>query len=330
MYSKNELNSKARGGSELMAERLLTRLPEELVNEFQFILSRVRDIDESKFRIYWVHDLPWDPETNHLKNQTSIDRFHQIVFCGDWQYNQFQNICKLPWQSNIRVINNGIIPFSPEGKKSNEEIRLIYTSTPQRGLEILLPVFDALSKKYDNIHLDVFSSFKIYGWEERDKSYEPLYDMARNHPKITYHGFQPNEVVREHLEKAHILAYPSIWMECNSLAVIEAMSAGVMCVHPNYGGIVDSTGNLSISYPWLEDKNAHANEFYQVMCYAIENVLNDDLQNYLKFVKIYADQRYNIDGISSRWRGLLGSIVAQNPSKEIPKAPTSYFNYKVG
>lgn len=324
-FDKNELNSKARGGSELMAERLYERIDPTLIDQFQLILSRVRDVNPDKYRVYWIHDLPWDPELQHLSNPSSLNRFHKIVFCSHWQQSQFMNVLNVPYSPDIHVINTGIVPFE-DVVKEKETIRLAYTSTPQRGLEILLPVFDALSKKYDNIHLDVYSSFKIYGWEERDSAYEPLYKFCREHPKITYHGFQPNEVVREGLKKAHILAYPSIWMECNSAAIIEAMSAGLQVVAPNYGGIVDTTGNLGLHYAWTDDKNLHANMFYHIMCQVIEGITDDSQQNFLKFVKMYADQRYNINKIAGTWEGLFCSIVNAAPSKSI--APTSYFEYK--
>lgn len=327
-YDKNELNMKSRGGSELMAERLYERIDPELMDQFQLILSRVRDLDENKYRIYWLHDLPWDPELQHLSKPGSVDRFHKIIFCGHWQYSQSMNVLNLPFSPDIHVINTGIVPFD-YNVKENDTIRLIYTSTPQRGLDILVPVFDALCKKYSNIHLDVFSSFKIYGWEDADKQFEPLYQACIEHPNITYHGFQPNEVVREYLAKAHILAYPSTWMECSSASIIEAMSAGVQVVAPNFGGIVDTTGNLGLHYPWVEDKNLHAQMFYNIMSHVIESVTDQGQQDYLRFIKMYADQRYNIDKIAASWDGLLRSIVASNPPKELPSnKAVNFFEYK--
>ena len=64
--------------------------------------------------------------------------------------------------------------------KDKEKIRLVYTSTPQRGLEILVPVFEKLAEVHPDIHLDVFSSFKIYGWDDADKQFEPLYNRIRD------------------------------------------------------------------------------------------------------------------------------------------------------
>lgn len=328
MIERNEINKNSRGGSELQAERVRSYIPEDLLNQFQITTTRVRDLDEDKYRVYWIQDLPWDPELTHLADKSSVDRFHEIVFCSQWQYNQFQLIHNIPYQTNIKVINNGVVPIDLL-PKSDETIRLIYTSTPQRGLEILLPVFDALSKEFPNIHLDVFSSFKIYGWDESDRQYEQLYNTCRDHPNITYHGFQPNEVVREYLQKAHIFAYPSIWMECNSMAIAEAMSAGCMVIAPNYGGIVDGTGALGIHYQWVPDKQEHAQIFYNILKTAVNTVTSEEQQNYLNFVKVYADNRYSMDRIGLTWKSLLESVVARNPSKSLTlTASGKFFQYK--
>ena len=147
---------------------IASRLSPELTEHFQVICSRIRKIEEDKIRVYWVHDLPQDPETNHLRDPNSRDRFHKIVFCGNWQYNQYVNLLGVPQNESCVTLDTPIEPINYV-EKPKDEIRLIYTSTPQRGLAILVPVFIELSKKYPNLRLDVFSSFSIYGWNEADK-----------------------------------------------------------------------------------------------------------------------------------------------------------------
>lgn len=331
MFEENEISQKSQGGTEMVKRGLAERLPKELTDEFQIICSRVRKIDEEKIRVYWLHDLPEDPETNHLKDQSSRDRFHKLVFCGHWQYNQYVTKLGIPQDDKCVVIETPIDPIELK-PKDKDTVRLIYTSTPQRGLELLFPVFDKLCETHKNIHLDVFSSYKIYGWDEADKRFDKLYDKLKNHPNITYHGFQPNSVVKEHLQKAHILAYPSIWSECNSRSLIEAMSAGLMCVHPNYAGLSDTSGGLTFMYQYDEDVNKHANKFYHALNHAISVVNNDEMQNYLRFVKMYADSRFNWSRIVSQWEDVLSSLRAafNDPSsRKIQKSSEPFFHYVV-
>ena len=185
--------------------------------------------------------------------------------------------------------------------KDKEKIRIVYTSTPQRGLEILVPVFERLAVEHPDIHLEVFSSYKIYGWDEADKSYEPLYDRIRNHPQMTYHGFKPNEELKEFLNTAHIFAYPSIWTETSCRAMLESMSAGLVCVHPNLGALPETSGSLNIMYHSdMENKNTHANIFASNLLAAIKLIREKNQTNMINFNKVYVDSRYNIDFIDRK------------------------------
>jgi len=325
-FEENEISEKSQGGTESVKRELARRLPVGLADNFQIICSRVRKIEEDKIRVYWLHDLPEDPETNHLKDINSRKKFHKLVFCGNWQYSRYQQVLGVPYDRQSVVMDTPIDPL-PKTEKNFDTIRLIYTSTPQRGLEILVPVFEALANKHKNIHLDVFSSFKIYGWGESDQHFENLYNRIRNHPQMTYHGFAPNEIVREYLLKSHILAYPSIWLECNSRSVIEAMSGKLLCVHPNYGGLVDTSGGLNFMYQGDSNHQIHANVFYQMLDHAITSISSDDVQNYLQMVKLYADSRFAWPKIANQWKDLLEELLNQYPDVSSRRVKSDIFIY---
>jgi glycosyltransferase involved in cell wall biosynthesis len=229
------------------------------------------------------------------------------------------------------VIESGIepAPLSALQKPDDGKIHIVYTSTPQRGLEILIPVFKHLADQYPNIHLHVFSSFKIYGWDEMDRQFEPMYDEIRNHPQMTYHGYAPNNELKEFLNKCHIFAYPSIWLETSCRALLEAMSAGLICVHPTYGALPESSGGLNIMYRGdFEDRNHHCQILVQHLDAAIRTVGSDNHKNITNFNKIYVDGRYNINRIVSQWEVMLGDLKWRYPTIESRKAQKDMFVYR--
>jgi len=329
-WDENEISKNSKGGTEISHRSLAANIPLELQEHFQIIPSRVREIKEDKIRIYQVHDLAHDPEISHLKNKSSRDRFHKIIFNTNWHLNDCVKELGIPQDSKIDIIETPVEPITYV-PKSKDEVRLIYCSTPQRGLEILVPVFIELAKKYDNkIHLDVFSSFKIYGWEEMDQRHQPLYKKIQDHPRMTYHGFQPHEKVVECLQKAHILAYPCIWPESACRVLEEAMSAGLMAVHSNLAALSDTSGRLTLSYQYQDNPNEHANIFAQHLEYAINTVHQDEAQAYLSgFVKTYADMRFNLPGIAKKWENLMRSLLEQYPDAGARKEPEKQlFTYR--
>lgn len=316
----------ANGGTELMKRGLAQRVDPELLKEFQIFVSRVEEEpDETKLRIYWLHDLPGDPASEHLKDG-GWKKFHKLVFASNWQMQAYINYYQIPWSKCV-VLQNAIEPIPAHEKPNDGTIRLAYWSTPHRGLNLLVPVFEKLCEKYDNIELDVYSSFKLYGWEQRDEQYQDLFDQCKAHPKINYHGTVSNEELRKNLEKTHIFAYPSTWPETSCITLMEAMSAGLLCVHSNYAALPETAANWTMMYQYHEDLQQHAGLFYQVLNGAIESLNLDNVQQRIHSQQSYANVFYNWTIRKIQWEALMQSLL--NEDRSLPKEESTFFNYKV-
>lgn len=323
---KNELNVNAQGGTELLGERLYgTDIPElkELLDKCQIWFSRYRsdNVDHSKYQIFYAHDLPQDPESAFLANG-GWRKFHRCVFVSNWQMQQYVAYFDIPY-SHCLVIPNSIVPIDNIDKATNK-ISIGYWSTPHRGLELLVPAFEFVAEKHDNIELDVFSSFKLYGWEDRDEPYKELFERCKNHPKINYHGSVSNQEIRDYVAKAHIFAYPSIWLETSCMCLMEAMSAKMLCVHPNLGALYETAANWTMQYQFHEDKQSHANIVASNLEIAIQRYFEPAVQGRLASQKAYADVFYNSTIRQQDWLALLGWVVTQ------PLIEQETFTYKVG
>jgi UDP-glucose:(glucosyl)LPS alpha-1,2-glucosyltransferase len=316
---RNEVNKNAMGGTELSALSLFERLPKDLMENFQIIHGRVRELHDDKIRIWTIHDTAYDPECRKIADNIFYSKFHKIVYVSNWQYDIFRKVLNLKYSEKDIVIENGISPMPLIQNKATDTIHLIYASTPQRGLGILVPVFDALYRNRKDIHLHVFSSFKIYGWDQMDNEYEQLFKVCEDHPGITYYGYQDYSVLRQQMANCHILAYPSIWEETSCRVLIEAMSAGLLCVHPNYGALPDTSGGLNIMYQGDSDPNKHAQIFINVLNQTIDKIKQGNIDNYLNFVKNYTDTRFNIDKIAKQWEFMMIDLLNQYPTVESRK-----------
>jgi glycosyltransferase involved in cell wall biosynthesis len=266
----------------------------------------VRDVDPNKRNILWLHDTWDDPESQHLKDPKSLARFEKLIFVSNYQQQTYNMALNVPYDKGL-VLQNAIVPIEPH-EKPKGTVNLIYHTTPHRGLELLVPVAEFLADKGLDFHLDVYSSFNIYGWPARDEPYLKLFERCRNNPKITYHGFQPNSVIREALKKAHIYAYPSIWPETSGISVIEAMSAGCNVVCPTLAALPETCANFGVIYPWSEDVNKHANTFVGILAVVIENYWQEFNQQRLGFQKAYFDSFYSWDMRIAQWVDFLESL----------------------
>ena len=298
----------SQGGTEQMMAGLRQRIPAELLDKFNIICSRVRDenISKTKKNILWLHDTWDDPESQHLKSPTSLARFEKLVFVSNYQQSTYNIGLDVPYSKGV-VMQNAIVPIE-QHEKPKGTINIIYHTTPHRGLELLIPVCEFLASKGIDFHLDVYSSFGIYGWPARDEPYKPLFERIKNHPNMTYHGWQPNSVIREALKKAHIYAYPSIWPETSGISVIEAMSAGCNVICPNLAALPETCANFAVMYNMHEEHNKHANVFAGILSMVISEYWAEFNQQRLGFQKAYFDTFYGWDMRARQWQDLLESM----------------------
>lgn len=301
------LSRNARGGTEMMRERLLNNVPQELLQNFAIHFSRPREMHRDVKNIFYCHDLVMDPENKILKDG-GWRKFDHFVFVSYWQRDQYVSAYGIPY-SRCTVIPNAIeLEYTPIQKRT-DQIRFIYHTTPHRGLELVYPIFDALSKQFDNIHLDVYSSFKIYGWEQRDKPYEQLFEKLKAHPKITYHGSKSNDEVLAALKESHIFLYPSIWQETSCIAMIEAIRSGVLVIHPSYAALPETSSSATLMYEYTEDVHEHVNIAFIVTKNLLEAQRNNE--NFLNIITSsdrHALPRNGINRFKSSWINLLKGL----------------------
>jgi glycosyltransferase involved in cell wall biosynthesis len=300
----NELNQNAKGGTELMADRLYSYVDNRLFDEFQIIQSRVRDLDSKKKKILWLHDLHGDGEVSHLKDG-GWKKFDKLVFVSHWQQQMYNAYLGVPFDAGV-VLKNAIKPIE-EHQKPDDKIRLIYYSTPHRGLELLYPAFDELCKHYDDVELTVYSSFGLYGWPQRDEPYKQLFKALDDHPRIRYSGSVSNKHIRNELKNHHIFAYPSIWQETSCLCLIEAMSAGLECVHSSLAALPETSMGLTRMYQYTEDMQVHVNTFFQALVNAVE--IQKQVKPDYQVQKLVANHEYNWDTRAKEWTNLLTSLL---------------------
>jgi len=313
MPEVNEQNKNAMGGTELMANRIERDCNQSLLSQFQIIHSRVRDLDDSKKKILVCHDLATDPEVQHLKDG-GWSKFDQIVFVSHWQREQYFMYLGVPYDVSV-VMPNAIEPIEQHEKPdTKDKINLVYFATPHRGLDLLYVAFNQLAKEHKNIHLNVYSSFDLYGWGQRDESHQKLIDALKEHSNITYNRSVPNADMREILKNQHIFAYPSIWQETSCLCLIEALSAGLYCVHSSLAALPETSMGLTQMYDFSDGIQNHIDRFYLELKKAI--VMHE--QNYkrvsqsMESVKTIADFKYDWGQRKLQWNQLLKDVLTRS------------------
>lgn len=306
---ESEQSTRSRGGTELMRDRLIKGVSPNMLANVAIHVSRVRHIYEDVPNILWLHDLHNDPEVTKLSDPEYRKQFVKIVFVSEWQAQMYHLTHGIPY-SEFVVIPNAIEPFDVVEKSTDDPVRIIYHTTPHRGLNIAYGAVDAISRATDvPIHFDVFSSFGVYGWEARDEPYRKLFDAIDQHPSMTYHGWASNDVVRKALVDSHIFFYPSIWPETSCLAMIEALCAGVIPVYPNFAALPETAGKSGFMYHWDESQQVHANTAANSLVKAIRTVKeHPEYKKVAQSLQIGYNGSYQWAAVEPLWVALLQTL----------------------
>lgn len=263
----------ARGGTEILYDRLASSVDLSGINLIKSAASPAL-IDPGRINVLWEH-LSFDqPSVQGLKDTALIDKLDAIVFVSHWQHDQFRRHFPIPG-NKCYVIQNATEASEPHVKPSGK-IRLIYTSTPWRGLKVLAAVWERLNRS--DVELVVYSGTKIYGQEFHDREHPkfvPIYDKLKNLPGVTHIDYATNKEVRQALRSAHIMAYPNTWEETSCLSAMEALVAGCKVVTTSYGALPETCG------VWADYITASANmidRYAEALNLAIDSYWTDETQ----------------------------------------------------
>lgn len=313
------MNDKPMGGTELMYNELISRLPQEYQNKFS-IFNYPGYADVSKPTIYW-NQLSYDQQAvQFLTEQNNIDQINQFVFVSHWQAEQFRKIYNIPGYKT-QVIQNACIGVEQRQSGKRDIVKLCYISTPWRGLDVLLDAWEILNPKDCELH--IFSSTKIYGKDfaiNNENQYQHLYDKCGTLEGVLYRGSLRNEYLRSILNKYDILAYPNTFEETSCIAVIEALSAGLRVITSNLGALPETTEGWARMYPYMVSKELHALKFANILEEEIEKIRLGELDSHLDLQKQIYAPRWSWDERIKEWTNFLNTLT-QN--EQLILEPTS-------
>jgi glycosyltransferase involved in cell wall biosynthesis len=300
----------AMGGTELMIQALKkhTKFSEyENIN----LISSTPNIDKVRYtkkNLLWQHLSYTDETLAPLKDPVFNKAIDAFVYVSHWQHEKFRYVYQVPVH-NSYVIKNAIEPIEFKPKAKDGKLKLIYASTPFRGLDVLLDSFEMLNR--DDIELDVYSSTIVYGTGYQNhtgNAYDALFDRARNMKNVNYKGYAPNEDVRKAMQEAHILAYPSIFEETSCLVMLEAGAAGCDMVTTNLGALYETGSEYAKMIPIQATKEDLAVKYAKALNEAIDNYWNKSNQEMLKKQSDFYNKFYSWERRAKEWNELFEKL----------------------
>jgi glycosyltransferase involved in cell wall biosynthesis len=214
--------------------------------------------------VLWISQSYDQPDVQALARPSERLIWDGFAFVSAWQRDTFVEHFSVPTQKS-QIMRNAIAPpfhdmpaESPWFARATPPV-LVYTSTPYRGLDMLLDAFPIIRAGIPGARLRVFSSMALYRWEK--DPFEHLYRRCANTEGVEYVGVVDQPRLARELRGAAALAYPTLFEETSCIAVLEAMAAGAAILTTALGALPETASGFAHMIPPQADKALHAKSF---------------------------------------------------------------------
>jgi glycosyltransferase involved in cell wall biosynthesis len=223
--------------------------------------------------ILWTQHAHDQPAMQALHNPVERDVYDGFAFVSDWQRDRFHEHFGINL-TDSGVLRNAIAPSfcglfpseTPILPQKSQPPVLAYTSTPFRGLDLLLEVFPKIRSSIPGARLKVFSSMKVYqiSQSEDESRYGSVYRQCRETEGVEYIGSLPQPELARELQSVMVLAYPNTFAETSCIAVMEAMASGCWIVTSDLGALPETTAEFARLVSSVEgDREVYKDRFVE-------------------------------------------------------------------
>ncbi len=198
--------------------------------------------------IFWTGHASNQPAIQDLVKQEVVAGIDGIVCVSSWHRVEMIKNFNLP-ANKVHICRNAIAPFFENLFLNEAEFvdikskfpMLAYTSTPFRGLALLLQMFPSIRAKIPSVTLNLYSSMKVYGIINENDQYQALYQLAKTTEGINYFGSLPQAKLAACLRTNTIFSYPNTFPETSCIAIMEALAAGLYIITTDLGALAETT-----------------------------------------------------------------------------------------
>ena len=299
----------SKGGTEIQVNFLNKYLDLSKYNNINLIVNQAafKRIINGKKNILWCHHYIDQPSIQLLKNIDLVKLLDAIVFVSDWQQKEFIDHFNLP-KGKCHVLKNAVNIDPIKENKNNEKIKLIYTSTPWRGLNVLVHSIKYLNNIRNDFHLEIYSSTEIYGEKfhnENKGNFENFFKELEKIPNITSYGYIPNKEVISKLKKADIFVYPTTSNETFCIAALEALCTGCLTLTTDWGAFKELGENYIELIKFDENLENLSLKFGEKLNYFMDEYKSGNFNQKLLLQSDYYSKKYSWIKRAEEWKNFL-------------------------
>jgi len=253
--------------------REFERNPESLVCDILVVSRQAWVLNyklKARKKYLWVHDIHVGDTTAEVLGQAErifcLSNWHREFFLGTY-----------PWLAREKVVvtRNGIdLPrFAKEPVKIGN--RIVYGSSPDRGLSRLLALFPRIRNEVKDAELHVYYGFD--NWEKMAKGnpvqlaeIERLRNLLHTTPGVHTHGRVSQQELADAYLSAKVWAYPTWFSETSCITAMECQAAGCVPVTTSLAALSETVRSGVLIQP-PENSDNYQDVFVQHVAGMLKN-----------------------------------------------------------
>lgn len=184
----------------------------------------------------WSHDL-LTPHANQ------IDTYHKYLCLSEFHKKYVHAVTGIPLDK-IEVTRNGIRPEIFGEIKPKNENKIIYVSSPDRGLEHAVSILQLVRLTRPDIELHCYyglDNLKKGGMYHLVDKYEKL---LKDNPWVKMHGNLQQKDLLAHYADAAIWLYPTNFHETFGISALETSQMGVLPIYRKFGALPETLSKV--------------------------------------------------------------------------------------
>lgn len=231
---------------------------------------------EAKRRLFWTGDSYDQPQNLGIGDPRVSARIDGFLAVSHWHADRLSQESGFP-RGKCWVIRNGVKLEYFSGTETRLRKRMMYSSTPYRGLQFVPLIYRELKRRHADAELHVFSGYQVYAGaapppKQAVAEYEALRQDLSSIPGCTVHGnVRQRELAREFMKSA-LLLYPNTFEETSCITALEAQAAGCAIVSSQLGALPETVRNAGALIPGRPGTPEYMRAFVDVA----DAVLRDD------------------------------------------------------
>jgi glycosyltransferase involved in cell wall biosynthesis len=269
--------------------------------------------------ILWNQHAADQPGVKSLRNPDERQTYSGLAMVSQWQLRAYQQAFGID-PARMTILRNAIAPAFAGQFAVDEPILphkaqpplLAYTSTPFRGLELLVDFFPRIRDAVPGARLQVFSSMRVYGASAQtdEESFGALYARCRQTPGVEYVGSLPQGELARALKSVSALAYPNTFAETSCIAVMEAMASGCRVITSALGALPETTAGFARLIGMPRSKEDYQRQFVEQTVNVLREMIEEPAQAeaLLRNQLAYVGRELTWPARAEQWVGWLESL----------------------